>query len=293
MTYSGQMRPTRRPVGAFTLIELLVVIAIIAILAAILFPVFAQARDKARSAACLSNTKQMALAIIQYTQDYDELLPVIGDNGACRGRWQFQLYPYVKSPDVFTCPNIPNNRWVPTLSSFSCPGVSVGQGDISGFGWNAALAYNLIGQPAGVNTNPLPGYALSDIRKPAETLIIGDVSYEGEAGYFMQAKNPAAAVSGGSVWYYANFRHNTATTKQYTSGASKTGQKLWSLPTDGRANFVFLDGHSKSLNVGTAFQEAPKDAGGNYVEDGVTLNATAAPNEINSYNSHYVLWNIY
>src|SRR5436305_534253 len=66
---------------AFTLIELLVVIAIIAILAAILFPVFAQARDKARGAACLSNTKQMGLGVSLYTQDYDEVLPMGGNGG--------------------------------------------------------------------------------------------------------------------------------------------------------------------------------------------------------------------
>jgi prepilin-type N-terminal cleavage/methylation domain-containing protein len=66
---------TRRTSPAFTLIELLVVIAIIAILAAILFPVFAQAREKGRQAACLSNTKQIALALSMYTQDFDETTP--------------------------------------------------------------------------------------------------------------------------------------------------------------------------------------------------------------------------
>jgi prepilin-type N-terminal cleavage/methylation domain-containing protein len=67
--------PARRRLAAFTLIELLVVIAIIAILAAILFPVFAQARAKARQAACLSNTKQIGNALMMYAQDYDETLP--------------------------------------------------------------------------------------------------------------------------------------------------------------------------------------------------------------------------
>src|SRR5260221_10359182 len=65
----------RRTRGAFTLIELLVVIAIIAILAAILFPVFAQAREKARSASCISNNKQMSMACLMYSQDYDETMP--------------------------------------------------------------------------------------------------------------------------------------------------------------------------------------------------------------------------
>jgi prepilin-type N-terminal cleavage/methylation domain-containing protein len=76
-------------VSGFTLIELLVVIAIIAILAAILFPVFAQAREKARQTACLSNSKQMALGLAQYTQDYDEQLPFGGYNcGTCTSPWR-------------------------------------------------------------------------------------------------------------------------------------------------------------------------------------------------------------
>ncbi len=96
----------------FTLIELLVVIAIIAILAAILFPVFAQARDKARAASCLSNCKQIAMGILQYTQDYDELFPPsrfntqANDASATRfSPWSVQIYPYVKSTGVFGCPS--------------------------------------------------------------------------------------------------------------------------------------------------------------------------------------------
>ena len=92
---------------AFTLIELLVVIAIIAILAAILFPVFAQARAKARQAACLSNMKQIGIGIMQYTQDYDELVPPSQVNNAAGGTtsWPTMLYSYVKNEDVFVCPS--------------------------------------------------------------------------------------------------------------------------------------------------------------------------------------------
>ncbi len=86
----------------FTLIELLVVIAIIAILAAILFPVFAQAREKARQTSCLSNEKQIGLAYIQYTQDNDEYYPSTVNYGSS---WVHEVYPYVKSTGVFTCPD--------------------------------------------------------------------------------------------------------------------------------------------------------------------------------------------
>src|SRR4051812_3086484 len=85
----------------FTLIELLVVIAIIAILAAILFPVFAKARAKARQAACMNNEKQIGL--MQYVRDSDELLPGVKANYS-RG-WAGELYPYIKSAGVFRCPN--------------------------------------------------------------------------------------------------------------------------------------------------------------------------------------------
>ncbi len=286
---------------AFTLIELLVVIAIIAILAAILFPVFAQAREKARQAACLSNCKQMALGVMQYTQDYEELLPVMGDNNQCRGRWQFQIYPYVKNEQVFTCPNLPNNKWSSTTAA---PGGStppcdstlrLAQGDVSGYGWSGALHSD---QRARQNppspetpTSAAPGWSIAEIKKPAETILIGDVSYDAQAGYYMYARDPRIAGTGGaSAWYYPNFRHNTVKTAPYmSSSVGRNNQQNFQMPIDGRANFVFLDGHAKSLDVGTAFKKAGTDSSGNTAEDGFVLSA----GETNNFNSPYVLWNIY
>jgi prepilin-type N-terminal cleavage/methylation domain-containing protein/prepilin-type processing-associated H-X9-DG protein len=110
---------TRR--RGFTLIELLVVIAIIAILAAILFPVFAQARSKARQASGLSNIKQVALGILMYTQDYDEKFPragwecqvdtTAGWRNACGGtNWQNMTMPYIKNAGIFTSPGDASQR---------------------------------------------------------------------------------------------------------------------------------------------------------------------------------------
>jgi len=108
-----QSRPQKR---GFTLIELLVVIAIIAILAAILFPVFQKVRENARKASCQSNEKQLGLALIQYSQDFDEfLVPAWNGNGGFNAsdstpgnikfKWMDMIYPYVKSTGVFHCPD--------------------------------------------------------------------------------------------------------------------------------------------------------------------------------------------
>jgi len=89
-------------VKGFTLIELLVVIAIIAILAAILFPAFAKAREAARRSSCSSNLKQIGLGLMQYSQEYDEQLPA-GVNGV--GAWALVIQPYIKSTNLFACPS--------------------------------------------------------------------------------------------------------------------------------------------------------------------------------------------
>src|SRR5215208_3995480 len=107
--------PRQRTAGArsgFTLIELLVVIAIIAILAAILFPVFAQARDKARGATCLSNLRQTGLAITMYIQD-NEGYPMMSSPSAQvpRTRWPDYIYPYVKNEPIFLCLSAPQEMF--------------------------------------------------------------------------------------------------------------------------------------------------------------------------------------
>src|SRR5688500_12314957 len=114
------MSVLQRPRKGFTLIELLVVIAIIAILAAILFPVFAQAREKARQSACFSNMKQLALGVMMYTQDYDDTLPkgYHALPGGGNFPWPLAVAPYVKNTAIFRCPSdrnpMPVKGWLPS-----------------------------------------------------------------------------------------------------------------------------------------------------------------------------------
>lgn len=108
-------RKFKRGRSGFTLIELLVVIAIISLLAAILFPVFATAREKARQSTCMSNMRQLSLGVLQYSNDFDDRLPyavmveggigTTAGNSGYRWYWQDAVYPYVKSAGVFSCPD--------------------------------------------------------------------------------------------------------------------------------------------------------------------------------------------
>ncbi|BCM93529.1 hypothetical protein IAD21_05420 [Abditibacteriota bacterium] len=103
---------------AFTLIELLVVIAIIAILAAILFPVFARARENARRSSCQSNLKQIGLGLFQYTQDYDERWPYRNSAGNMIW-WPNQIMPYLKSTQIFSCPSDSTQATLPNYALLS------------------------------------------------------------------------------------------------------------------------------------------------------------------------------
>ncbi len=129
---SALIRASRSKRG-FTLIELLVVIAIIAILAAILFPVFARARENARRASCQSNLKQIGLGVVQYTQDYDNTLPPQAgrdtdgpaDDSAPFGSWAQRMQPYLKSTQLFKCPSSTLNRNIngTPLASLNYPAI--------------------------------------------------------------------------------------------------------------------------------------------------------------------------
>ncbi len=147
----------------FTLIELLVVIAIIAILAAILFPVFARAREKARQTTCLSNVKQLTLGLLMYAQDYDERLVIASNwhivvNGAVRTTyWHRPLEVYVNNNQLFNCPSNPDPD---------------GR-DRRSYGWN----YQEFGEGhSGGNLSKYPHTKLGAVTHPASTIVFGESS---------------------------------------------------------------------------------------------------------------------
>ncbi len=158
----------------FTLIELLVVIAIIAILAAILFPVFARARENARRTSCLSNAKQLGLGFMQYTQDYDEMYPIIGyalgdtvvypSGQTSNNSWILRVYPYVKSVQIFTCPSNTIPPWQGGTSPSAVAGTS--------YGASSALL-----------TNGLVPTALAAVQKVSDTVLLADSA--GTAAYMI------------------------------------------------------------------------------------------------------------
>lgn len=153
------MKSLQSSARAFTLIELLVVIAIIAILAAILFPVFARARENARRASCMSNLKQIGLGMLQYCQDYDEKFPlaVNGSNTSPVG-WADSIQPYVKSLQLYQCPSEP--------TSPNPDPISLGYTD---YWYNSVLSRSA---NSGVNNNV--SVALAAVANASLTVMNGD-----------------------------------------------------------------------------------------------------------------------
>jgi prepilin-type N-terminal cleavage/methylation domain-containing protein/prepilin-type processing-associated H-X9-DG protein len=276
----------------FTLIELLVVIAIIAILAAILFPVFAKAREKARQITCTSNEKQLGLSIIQYQQDNDEKM-MVGDSENANGTgynnalgWAGQIYPYTKSTGVYTCPDDSTSNTTAT------------QGYVS-YGLNSNLA-----PPAGA-------IAIAQFQAPANTILLFEVSGDtanpsltdaqaiADCGINGNDENVTDCGSATGDGAAAALGYFGASAAKYATGlfgnisdggtlpavyATQTGRH-----TDG-ANYLFADGHAKyykatNVSAGQDNNSTTNVAGANgWTYLGTTPNGPIAANTDNQGN---------
>jgi prepilin-type N-terminal cleavage/methylation domain-containing protein/prepilin-type processing-associated H-X9-DG protein len=195
----------------FTLIELLVVIAIIAILAAILFPVFAQARDKARAASCLSNTKQMGLGITMYAQDYDETYPqaywYTNDLNGADGynQWSGLIQPYVKNNAIFVCPSDPNKGLPPTT-----PGLDVQAPRIS-YVANAAVLPR-----KRRSIDPANVASVASVEFPADTIVVAEMT-----NYLSCINDTSNAGTNGGAYVNKSHRSTNAFMTSATGGTWK------------------------------------------------------------------------
>lgn len=167
-------RTTRRP-AAFTLIELLVVIAIIAILAAILFPVFAQAREKARQTSCLSNLKQIGLAVVAYTSDFDETFPPAIDGNYIQ--WYNHVQPYIKNGETWQ--NVSYGK----EGVYDCPSFPEDYGQGQNYGAHDDLFTNNWGANGAAARPTIP---LSALDAPADKIIIAEKGRNGAGWSYEQ-----------------------------------------------------------------------------------------------------------
>lgn len=214
----------------FTLIELLVVIAIIAILAAILFPVFARAREKARQNSCLSNVKQITLGLIMYASDYDEMFPAAAPyNGTPNPTWpgpswKSMIYPYVKNAQLFECPSIrpiQGAEPVPGGSgvfaySYTCNGGNVR------IGGNTPMCYY-----------PYSPKAMAEIAKPAETIIMHESKDAGFGVYWDQSSGLETSRYVSPHSKQANYGFCDGHAKAMTPSATIAAQNMWTITDDG------------------------------------------------------------
>jgi len=183
-TTKSMAETVRTKQKGFTLIELLVVISIIALLAAILFPVFSRARENARRSSCQSNLKQIGIGILQYVQDHDERLPMIY-YGTSVGAWTDLIYPYINSTQVFDCPSKPVDG-TSGSGKFRLDEIvynsrtSYGMAFVTGQQqrWAAGTSNRRLGWTIAhdnpVNYNDVPRINLAMILRPSEITYIGD-----------------------------------------------------------------------------------------------------------------------
>jgi prepilin-type N-terminal cleavage/methylation domain-containing protein len=233
----------------FTLIELLVVIAIIAILAAILFPVFAQARERARMTACLSNCRQLGTALRMYAQDYEETYPKLDfvEDGAPDYAdtyiWRNAIQPYTKNKGIMSCPSNPKSRpsgpGIVGQNSENNIGLDLNAGNgegwesepdhtmPAGYGMNScATSWKPSSGPDASNDPPLADAAIS---RPADTIAIGEEA----SGWADINLN----------WAYSNTdpNHPSCNWPFMHFGAYPNGNPA------GPSNWIFWDGHAKAM----------------------------------------------
>ena len=221
------MQTIPRPRRGFTLIELLVVIAIIAILAAILFPVFAQAREKARAISCLSNLKQSGLATLMYVQDYDETFPInlyinFSEDPPCVFSFYNELQPYQKNANIMQCPSNPRAvdfqaGWGTISAVTGLPGLCKGSPPIQFLSYNFNYAVIENGSPSNIfGENPNRAVkTLASFEYPSEVGLISD------GVPTLQPINRPPDFRCGVFYSPVDARHNAVLNANYADGHAK------------------------------------------------------------------------
>jgi len=236
---------------AFTLIELLVVIAIIAILAAILFPVFAQAREKARAASCLSNQKQIGIGMMMYMQDYDEMLLMGMWGGSASGTrcsWPAMIQPYIKNTQVFQCPSAPRSVGITAGTIADPTGCGIGTGFVVNYAYNYYLGGN--NSSTGVATS-----SLTAIDKPASTVMVVDGASTAQAATVVPESWPERKITNAVAGFPTTAGRNPYLLI-HAGSSLMAGNNDYGAPFarhQGTVNVIWVDGHVKSRKFSPDF----------------------------------------